>query len=106
MVLLVARAELFELLDLSHCYLLRLLRQLQFLQLRLHFFNFILFFLRLPATLHALAIFDFLLERLQFGKMGDFNLDLLLDKVGYHIHASLDVILIQDGLELSFQRTL
>ena len=38
--------------------------------------------------------------------MGYFKLDLLLDKVGYHIHASLNVILIQDGLELGFQRTL
>ena len=38
--------------------------------------------------------------------MGDFKLHLLLDKVGYHIHASLDVILIQDGLELGFQWTL
>ena len=38
--------------------------------------------------------------------MGYFKLDLLFDKVGYHIHASLNVILIQDGLELGFQRTL
>ena len=38
--------------------------------------------------------------------MSDFQLNLLLDKVGYHVHASLNVILIQDGLELGFQWTL
>ena len=63
-VLLVARPQLLELLELPHRDLLRLLRQLQLFQLRLHLVDFILFLLRLPAIRQTLAIFDLLLERL------------------------------------------
>lgn len=96
MVLLVSWAELLKLLDFSVYDLLRLLWQVQLLQLGLQLFYLTLAFLFSSRTwiLTVLALLDLFLEGFYLHQMSSFERNLLDYEVRNYFHARLYIVLI------------